>query len=247
MKHKNLLLFLFAASTLAGGCAGDDHDNPVGIPEATLSARVTADGFAAEGGGGSRATETGYATAFAKNDAIGVFVRKADGAFYANNLKVTRQADGSWKPAIRYVDGATCYAYYPHRDDMTGKTDVAAIIAALPAPATNQSNATLYTATDAMTATGIPDLATGTLSLAFTHARALVEIALPAGATDLTLDGIQPLALDSKWRYLAAPGSTVTLSGYYNRDGNRYTIPATPVTAPATAGQYKTVTITEGK
>lgn len=249
MKHKNLIpiLFLFAVSTLTGGCTGNDDNDPARIPEATLSARVTADGFAAEGDGGSRTTETGYATTFAVNDAIGMFVKKADGTFYANNLKVTRQADGSWKPAIRYVAGATCYAYYPHRDDMTGKADVAAIIAALPAPGTNQSNAALYTDADAMTATGTPDLTTGTLSLAFTHAHALVEITLPAGASDIAFDGIHPFALNGKWRYLAAPGSTVTLNGYYNREGHRYTIPVTTVTVPATAGQYKTVTVTEGK
>ncbi len=248
MKHRNLItiFYLFAMSALAGGCAGDD--SPAEVPGATLSVRVTADGFAAEGDDrdpGSRATDSGYGTTFAANDAIGVFVKNADGSLHTDNLRIVRQSNGTWSATIPYVKDATYYAYYPHQSGMDGKTSVNAILDALAAPGKDQSTTALYTAADAMTATGTPNGSTLTLTFAFTHARGMIEVSLPAEATpSLSFsDGVKPLALGGKWRYLAVPGSTVTLSGSYTLSGTRYAIPATGVTAPATAGRYKKVTI----
>lgn len=247
MKHDKLITIfcLFAASVLAGGCAGEDF--PAEVPGATLSVRVTADGFAAEGDdrdSGSRATDSGVGTTFTTGDAIGVFVRNADGSLHTNNLKITRQSNGTWSATIPLVSGATYYAYYPHQTGMNGKTSVDEVLAALAVPGKDQSTTALYTAADAMTATGTPNGTAFTLTFAFTHARGMIEISLPSEAVpSLSFsDGIKPLAFGNKWRYLAVPGTTITLSGSYTLSGVQYIVPSATVTAPA-AGRYKRATV----
>ena len=249
MKHRNLItiFYLFAASALAGGCTGEDF--LAEASGATLSVRVTADGFAAEGDdrdSGSRATDSGYGTTFTTGDAIGVFVKNANGSLHTNNLRIVRQSNGTWSATIPYVKNATYYAYYPHQTGMNGKKSVDEILTALAVPGKDQSTTALYTAADAMTATGTPNGTAFTLTFAFSHARGMIEVSLPSGAVpSLSFsDGVKPLAFGDKWRFLAVPGTTITLSGSYTLAGVQYIVPSATVIAPA-AGRYKRATVVQ--
>lgn len=251
--NKNLTYILYPLLCLClvmQGCS-TDSDVPAGFSDSSMLAiQVNQTLFVTPDGNppvDSRAADTGsYGTVFTTDDAIGVFVLLKDGTtLKVNNQQVTLQPDGTWLPALPYVSGATYYAYYPYRSDMSGKKFIDDIATALReiTPATDQSNLTLYTAQYAMTAPGAPNTADQTVTFSFAHLRALIEINLPAGSADITFHDIKPYQYSgTTYRYLASPNSQVELSCNYTNSGSEYISTAT-ITTPASGGQYKKVNI----
>lgn len=129
---------------------------------------------------GTRAgTDLGGTTTFETGDEIGVIAVK-DGAVVAgyNNVKLTyNSADGTWAgDDIFYVNGATYISYSPYRAVMNGKTSAQEIFDAF-VVADVQNTAALFAANDLMIDdSGTIDKPAKTLTFAFEHKLALLEI-----------------------------------------------------------------------
>lgn len=187
------ILLATASSSLLTACEGNDNeillpgrqqpDNTDGGNTNTGGLQIAATKQPFTDESGTRAdTDFGgtYATTFGDGDEIGITAVK-NGAVLAdcNNVKLTyNAATGQWGGNdIPYTDGATYIAYSPHRAAMNGKTTVQEIYDAFTVSA-DQSTAPLFAANDLMTSTTcIPNKAAKTLTIAFEHRLALLEIA----------------------------------------------------------------------
>ena len=130
-------------------------------------------------------------TAFAKDDAVGIYVADANGLKYSN-VKLTLGSDGKWTSASRVLLPENCkyYVYYPYSTSglaNTGKAanDAAAFFASGIStwnPNANQSTlANLYNS-DLQVATGVVSTTTAsTVNFSMSHQMGLAVITLKSG------------------------------------------------------------------
>ncbi|GHT32207.1 hypothetical protein AGMMS49574_15280 [Bacteroidia bacterium] len=194
----------------------------------------------------TRTTDAGYTTSFATGDSIGITVIQ-DGVIKEDNIPYKYNGT-NWNPVAApadiYTAGIVTYlVYYPYSAAMNGKTSGADIVAAF-TPKTNQSAPADYAASDLLTGTG--SLVGSTLTATLTHALALVEVSLPAGASAPTLKingGGVLTPSTTTFRYIAAPATGATLSGSYTHSGKTFNWSKTGVNLEA--GKYAQVNITK--
>ena len=127
-------------------------------------------------------------TAFAKGDAVGIYVADANGLKYSN-VKLTLGSDGKWTPASRVLLPENCkyYVYYPYSTSGLANTGKAANDAATFfasgisawTPQTNQSTAKNLNASDLQVATGVVSTTTAsTVNFSMSHQMGLAVINL---------------------------------------------------------------------
>lgn len=186
-----------------------------------------------------------YKTVFTNGDRIGV-IAVIDGAVLddCNNLLLTYDENGGkWVgDDIFHKTDATYIAYSPYREAMNGKTNVQEIFDAF-VVATDQSTADLFAANDLMiSANGTVDKAAKTLSFAFEHKLAMLEIDRLHGRTsaeqwlypikEASISGcllnnlpiaspfVNPGEDNAPHRYLVKPVSDASLSINYTINNN---------------------------
>lgn len=193
----------------------------------------------------TRTADNGYATTFAKDDKIGLYVVDGSGNIQTNNLCLTY--DGTdWNysagKTIYYDNTSTTkyYAYYPYQSTLTGTinagaTDAAGFFsdvitkwsAALP---TDQSTQAKYSTADLMVGAGtVGDLimnATRPLTFNMSHQMGMVEINMP----------YYYLSTDANYKYV--PGLAWTGVTPYNISGTTYHCLVSPATTTTIAGEY---------
>ena len=130
-------------------------------------------------------------TAFAADDAVGIYVADAKGLKYSN-VKLTLGSNGKWKPDSRVLLPENCkyYVYYPYSAnglDNTGKAanDAATFFASGISkwtPQTNQSTAKNLNASDLQVAAGVVSTTTAsTVNFSMSHQMGLAVITLKSG------------------------------------------------------------------
>jgi len=160
-------------------------------------------------------------TAFAKDDAVGIYVADASGLKYSN-VKLTRGADGKWTPASRVLLPENCkyYVYYPYSTSGLANTGKAANDAATFfasgiskwTPQTNQSTAKNLNASDLQVATGVVSTTTAsTVNFSMSHQMGLAVINLG----QKTHYDYRHLSTDANFKWLHA-SSTVTASSSFS-------------------------------
>lgn len=203
---RNILNTLWMAAVLPLALASCQQEELPGVTDTAgaqvFSITVTDGGYHSDGNatGMTRATENGYSTEFTAGDACGLYIVRGS-SMVQENVKLTATAgtDGilTWQPDAGVTlageqQGDTYFLYYPYRENMEDKTDVAATTddAAFFAPlisgwqpAEDQSDyATGYTASDLMTAQGkATESSDGIVQLSFpmTHRMALAVVKMP--------------------------------------------------------------------
>lgn len=255
------LLFLSCAALLCG-CANDD-EQILSTDGSTLTVYATADGFSSADGVKTRASDDGYKTTFTNGDKIGVFAVK-NGAIIADCDNVELTYNGTnWDGKLYYYTGAQYFAYYPYDASMNDKTNVEDIVNAFK-PQPDQSDYANYTKSDLMTAEGIPN--DKTLSLSFAHKMSLIEISLSVKqnyktsvdndaykysvsipVTDeakFSIGGeeVQPYNMGGGvYRYIV-PAGTVSVSGEFQTSGSK-TIEYGEESISLQAGSYKRLNV----
>ncbi len=193
----------------------------------------------------TRTTDNGYATTFAKDDKIGLYVVDGSGNIQTNNLCLTY--DGTdWNyptgTTVYYDNTSTTkyYAYYPYQSTLTGTvnasaTDAAGFFsdvitkwaAALPM---DQSTQFKYSAADLMVGDGtVGDLimnATRPLTFNMSHQMGMVEINMP----------YYYLSTDANYKYV--PGLAWTGITPYYISGTTYHCLVPSATTTTIAGEY---------
>jgi hypothetical protein len=211
-----------AMAALFAGFAACNTDD-LTIPEDSgqeLALNVITTGFTTDTPA-TYASESGYQTLFASGDQIGITVVTQDGTtILHDNIKCVYDGS-SWTPdggtKIYKYPGATYFAYYPYDVANDSKTTVAEIVNAFD-PQIDQSNyATGYTVSDLMTWNGSTPSGTA-LDITFAHALALIEVQLPAGATNPSLkidngSALTPYVDNETARWIVKPATNVKLSG----------------------------------
>ena len=241
------LLFLLPALIALQGCNTEDIAGEQAAPGNILSLQVDGQPFTSSDAedAGTRTTDNGYGTTFDTGDAIGIFGLKPDGTtLYVNNQKAVRKSDGTWDvEKIPYADGVTYFAYYPYREEIKGKKSTDEIVSAFTL-SINQGTKEAYQAQDILVATGSVNTTDKTLSLSFTHARSMIELKLPDGTQNVDFETPVPYNVGNNvYRYLAVPGSSVSIKGGYKYKDFWVDMSATTsITAPD-AGKYKKVTM----
>jgi len=130
-------------------------------------------------------------TAFAKDDAVGIYVADANGLKYSN-VKLTLGSNGKWTPASRVLLPENCkyYVYYPYSASglaNTGKaaTDAATFFASgisSWSPKTDQNSAENLNASDLQVAAGVVSTTTAsTVNFSMSHQMGLAVITLKSG------------------------------------------------------------------
>lgn len=276
---KNLfqLSLLFSLCT-AALCSCAEHDEPItAAPGIPLTIRATAGGFTAADGAETRASESGYTTHFIAGDAIGVFaVKNGEVIADCKNVKCTYDATTQTWTAdatapVYYYTGATYFAYYPYKSDLStdGITNASGIVTAFGTSLiTDQSSYDKYTACDLMTTTQNVSPGTDkTLSFTFAHQMSLIEIALPMqkykvsnaadayvysspvidAAFSITKSGtstpITPCNIGSGvYRYIV-PAGTYTVSGEFSAADGKVIGYSQPVSS-LSSGNYKRLNVT---
>ncbi|GAB6013479.1 beta strand repeat-containing protein [Viscerimonas tarda] len=236
---------LLAGIALFAACNDDDNVVETGHDLGALQINVSMTGFTS-GSPETRTTDAGYTTSFATGDSIGITVIQ-DGVIKEDNIPYKYNGT-NWNPVAApadiYTAGIVTYlVYYPYSAAMNGKTSEADIVAAF-TPKTNQSAPADYAASDLLTGTG--SLSGSTLTATLTHALALVEVSLPAGASAPTLKingGGVLTPSTTTFRYIAAPATGATLSGSYTHSGKTFNWSKTGVNLEA--GKYAQVNITK--
>lgn len=261
------ILFILPALALAAGCA-EKMETPAEEPQGRLL-EISASycDFSDTDTPASKAVENGTATEFTDGDAIGIFAVGADGVVMEDcrNVKcVYDKASSSWSGKVYEYAGARYFAYYPYSEEMTdaGSADdvIAAFTSAL-SSVNDQSTHALYTACDLMIAQDAePNIENSMLTLRFSHAMSMLEIALPqieyrtsAGAdpyysipslsSSLTVGGteVSPFVVEPGiYRYIVVPGS-VSVSGEYRALGKNYRY---GTSTAVSAGKYKRIKVT---
>ena len=260
---------LLAAAALAG-CSMWEDVTPAGMPEGgALAVRVSDAGYA-----GTRAADEGLRTVFTAGDRVGLYAVRA-GTVLAENLCLTLGADGKWTAQtsgpLYHESGASYYAYYPWRADMSGNTDPSAgsaeeffaPLAAAWTPAADQSTHEKYTQWDLMTCVGTVGAVQADglrpLTLGLTHRMSVAAVELP-GTKYRTPDGwvyATPVEVSFAWggadcmsyrtgdvyRILYNPAAPAELSGGYVRGGAQNTFAFTP---DAPGGSYKVYRVDGG-
>lgn len=190
--------FLYmTALVLLTACSQDDETSAVPPPQnsgKTLTFTITDGGFSTDGNSGTRAVEEGNKTNFTDGDACGLYIVR-NGEVRSANVKLTAAQNGEsivWTTAEE-VKGETTdsyYLYYPYQTNMENKVSASAgaddktffenLISGWEVKA-DQSEYANYTASDLMTAQGVPTETDGTIALTFStvHRMALAVIEMP--------------------------------------------------------------------
>ncbi|WP_294609147.1 fimbrillin family protein [uncultured Bacteroides sp.] len=232
--------------TLLMACNPDFEDKS---DKVFTSLQVILSGF--EGNTDTRTQENGYQTSFTGNEQIGIFsLKTSNNTILENNVPYKYNASTtSWQPVnagnqiYMYDSGVTYYAYYPYNSNMDDKKSIAEITTAFTLPE-DQSTYDNYSSADLMTATGT--LNSSTLSLTFTHAMSLIEIAIDETSNSSAsynpapmFYGITPWKMsDGLYRYLVKPGTDVEIGFDYGPADNRYAFQKSLAAADITAGKY---------
>lgn len=262
------ILFILPVLAMAAGCAEKLETPALEQQGRLLGISVTCSDFPDMEAPGTKAVEDGTSTKFTDGDAIGIFAVK-DGAVMEDcrNVKcVYDEASSSWNGKVYEYAGAEYFAYYPYSEDMSDKGSTEEIVSAFTetlSSVTDQSTHALYTACDLMTAGNTaPDAENSILDLSFSHAMSMVEVVLPqieyrtsADAepyysipvipVSMTVGGaaVSPYMVEpGVYRYIVAPGSSVSLSGEYESLGKSYGYESTGLTV--SAGKYKRLKVT---
>ncbi len=261
------ILFILPALALAAGCA-EKMETPAEEPQGRLL-EISASycDFSDTDAPASKAVENGAETEFTDGDAIGVFAVGADGAVMEDckNVKcVYDEASSTWSGKVYEYADAEYFAYYPYSEDMADAGSAEDVIAAFTAAlssVSDQSTHALYTACDLMIAQNAePNIENSMLTLRFSHAMSMIEIALPqieyrtAGdaepyyslpsvSSSLTVGGaeVSPFVVEpGVYRYIVAPGSA-SVSGEYKALGKNYRY---GTSTDVSAGKYKRIKVT---
>lgn len=170
----------------AAGCGKISDGAQLDDPVCLSAVNVTAAGFssAETDAVATRASDTGYGTAFVEGDRIGITVVQ-DGTILQDNVAY-ELTGGTWRPqggGVYSYTHATYIAYYPYSDAMDGKKSADEIKAAF-SPANDQSAYPAYTASDLMVWSGGasgagPDKV---LDIVMEHALSLLVINPPGAA-----------------------------------------------------------------
>jgi hypothetical protein len=225
--HANLLIMLIMVQTFTA--CNDDTLQDTAQPGGALQINVTAQGFISDAPG-TRAVDIGYTTNFDTNDLIGITAIKGGSVVPGqDNIAFRYNGGTNWIPATltdKIFAGADRYlVYYPYdATTMNGKRSEAEIVAAFN-PKADQSARADYMASDLMTRTSTVSGGT-TLSVTLEHALALVEVRLPASATNLTLNiggtQVAHCQIDGIYRYIIKPAGTVAVTGSYKYGGKTF-------------------------
>jgi hypothetical protein len=245
-QQATLLIACITAQAFLAACTRED--NPATTPGDELQINVTIAAHASIEPG-SRATDAAYVTSFADDDQIGVIAVQG-GAVVLDNIPYA-YGSGAWTPATAgkaYIPPGTVdwLVYYPYSVTMNGKKTVQEILDAF-TPTADQGDQAKYTSSDLMTWSGA--ISGNALTATLAHALALVEINLPAGASDATLDAGDGTVLPwnisgTTWRCLLKPAANATLDGAYTRVNGISTWQQANVTLEA--GKYTTLNVTNG-
>lgn len=250
----NILCFWLAIYLVA--CTPEEN-NSVSTP---FSLQVEAEGFSSADETNTRASESGYGTAFSNGDKIGLIVLSAEGKLIDGMNNICYEYNGSnWvnssSTPVYYYSNATYLAYYPYNASMDGLASKDAIFAAFTPKEAQLDYANGYTQSDLMITTGTPDLTTKTLKFSFTHLMAMLEfqftqnldgtastVLLETGSTlTATSGGVDyqfcELTTEKCYRLLLKPSVTVDLNLNYAIGKKTYSYSETGVTMPA-AGKY---------
>lgn len=214
------------------------------------SLQVTLSSF--KGSTDTRTQESGYQTSFIGDEQIGVFSLKASGSTLLENnvpYKYDKATD-TWQPVNAenqiyvYSSGVTYYAYYPYSNAMDDKKSIVEITNAFTLPE-DQSTFDNYTSADLMTAAGA--LNGNALSLSFTHAMSLIEIAIDETSNSSASYDPAPIfyGINKPWkmsdgiyRSLVSPGKSIEVGLDYGPADNRYAFQKSLAAADITAGKY---------
>ncbi|MBO4963314.1 MAG: hypothetical protein J6C65_00045 [Prevotella sp.] len=285
--------FLYmAALVLLTACSQDDETSSTATPPQDngkpLTFTITDGGFSTGGNSGTRAVEEDNKTNFTAGDACGLYIVR-NGVVRSANVKLTATQSGEsivWT-MNEEVKGETTdsyYLYYPYQEDMTDKVSVAAgaddkaffenLISGWEVKA-DQSEYANYTASDLMTAQGVPTESDGTIALTFStvHRMALAVIEMPrityhfTNTSPAISDYIVPnpetttvtFSETAKpwqvkegfliYRYILNPANAPAITGYYTcvtkKVKKNFTIPAEKLSA-ISAGKGKKFKIDGG-
>ncbi|MBO5204583.1 MAG: hypothetical protein J6B47_01330 [Prevotella sp.] len=198
MKTNITHFFYMAALVLLTACSQDDETSTATPPQNNgkpLTFTITDGGFSTGGNSGTRAVEEDNKTNFTAGDACGLYIVR-NGKVRSANVKLTATQSGEsivWTTMNEEVTGETTdsyYMYYPYQEDMTDKVSVTDgaddkaffenLISGWEVKA-DQSEYANYTASDLMTAQGVPTESDGTIALTFStvHRMALAVIEMP--------------------------------------------------------------------
>lgn len=250
----NILCFWLAIYLVA--CTPEEN-NSVSTP---FSLQVEAEGFSSADETNTRASESGYGTAFSNGDKIGLIVLSAEGKLIDGMNNICYEYNGSnWvnssSTPVYYYSNATYLAYYPYNASMDGLASKDEIFAAFTPKEAQSDYVNGYTQSDLMITTGTPDLTTKTLKFSFTHLMAMLEfqftqnldgtastVLLETGSTlTATSGGVDyqfcELTTEKCYRLLLKPSVTVDLNLNYTIGKKTYSYSETGVTMPA-AGKY---------
>ena len=260
MKAKITHFLYMAAVVLLTACSQDDDMSTVVPPQDNgkpLTFTITDGGFSAGGNSSTRAAEEGYKTNFTAGDACGLYIVR-NGEVKNANVKLTATQDGEsivWTTAEE-VKGETTdsyYLYYPYQTNMENKVSASAgaddktffenLISGWEVKA-DQSEYANYTASDLMTAQGVPTETDGTIALTFStvHRMALAVIEMPKTTYHFT--NTSPEISDYVVPTSNPKDFTVTFSGDTNpwqveENVHIYRYIINPDKAPAITGSYK--------
>ena len=261
------ILFILPALALAASCT-EKMETPAEEPQGRfLEISASYCDFSDTDAPASKAVENGAETKFTDGDAIGVFAVGADGAVMEDckNVKcVYDEASSTWSGKVYEYADAEYFAYYPYSEDMTDAGSAEDVIAAFTAAlssVSDQSTHALYTACDLMIAQNAePNIENSMLTLRFSHAMSMIEIALPqieyrtsegadpyysipSVSSSLTVGGteVSPFVVEpGVYRYIVAPGSA-SVSGEYKALGKNYRY---GTSTAVSAGKYKRIKVT---
>jgi hypothetical protein len=229
-------------------------DDPAARPGGELQVSVTASGYASieSGAPETRATEAGYATSFANGDQIGV-IAVQNNAVVQDNISYT-YSSGAWAPSDAgkkaYVPFGTVawIVYYPYSADMDGKKTEEEIFDAFNVPV-DQGSQPEYAASDLMMWSGGMS-AGATLNATLAHRLAMLEINLPAGAGNASVQVgaggvISPWNISgTTWRCLVKPAAGAAVSGSHIAYATKIAWQQANVTLEA--GKYTRLNVANG-
>lgn len=258
--------FLYmAALVLLTACSQDDETSSTATPPQDngkpLTFTITDGGFSTGGNNGTRAVEEDNKTNFTAGDACGLYIVR-NGKVRSANVKLTATQNGEnivWT-MNEEVKGETTdsyYLYYPYQEDMTDKVSVTDgaddkaffenLISGWEVKA-DQSEYANYTASDLMTAQGVPTESDGTIALTFStvHRMALAVIEMPKTTYHFTntspaiSDYIVPTSKPEEYFTVTFNGDAKPWQVEENVHIYRYIL--NPDNAPAITGSYRVET-----
>ncbi len=216
--NKILVAALASAALIFTACSKNEAE---GIAPATsLSINVHDSGYVSTE---TRTEEQGFATRFVTGDRIGIYAVKDGAVVVENALFKAEAANGkvAWiNDKVELPADAKFFAYYPYTDRLEDVNATAATaeeffskkIAAWD-PAVEQQAQVLYTGADLMVATG--ELSQTVLSFKMAHQMSLMLFKLPADASSVTFEEINPYQTAEGFRLLVKPGTSLDLTGSF--------------------------------